>query len=260
MRTKAIKWVFRAFCSLAVGLSVSLFSAGCAVWTSEAVRYHIIDYPTPKKQIESAIPDTLMVYRFLLDNSVDTRNLVVTTSDGVEESVTLHRWEFDPSDMVTELVQRDLEASGLFEKTVDQWSSARYRYALEGTIERLEGVVKKGKAMAVVQARVNLIDFDSPGRAKKSVMKQEYTIKVPSGDSKPMSIVRAINLAVRQLSQKIQADIAASLKEDANTGTDLDKPETKESTVGTSTDSFPRGVSRLLTMADALYHTGPGSK
>ena len=172
-----------------------------------------------------------MVYRFLLENSIDLHNLVIVSSDGVEEKVTLQRWEFDPSDMVTELIQRDIEASGLFEKTVDQWSSARYRYALEGKIQKLEGISKEGKTMAVVEAEATLMDFDSPVGAKKNIMRKEYTIQVPSVDSNPMSIVRAINLAVRKLSEKIRADIVAALVTEGESEIQPEAPRKQNSTV-----------------------------
>ena len=86
-----------------------------------------------------------MIYRFLPASSVDIDTLVVSQSPGTEKSALLHRWEDNPADMITELVLRDLDSSGLFEKTVDQLSSARYRYALEGIIRNLQGTVTDGE-------------------------------------------------------------------------------------------------------------------
>lgn len=242
----AVPVMFRSVLALSVPLlvmSVVSLVAGCAMLYTDSVRYNVIDYPTPGKDSESPIPETLMVYRFLLANSVDLHNLVVISPDGVEEKVSLQRWQFDPSDMVTELIQRDIEASGLFEKTVDQWSSARYRYALEGKIGKLEGVSEDGKTMAVLQAEATLTDFETPIGAKKNIMKNEYTIRVPSVDSKPMSIVRAMNLAVRELSEKIRADIAASLATEGESEIQPDGPERHESVVRISSSSSLRANS-----------------
>ncbi len=215
-------------------LGVFSVLSGCAIWSGNVVRYHIIDYPTPKKQSESQIPDTLMVYRFLLADTVDIHHLVVTTTDEESETVPLQRWELDPSDMVTELIQRDLEASGMFKKTVDQWSNARYRYALEGTIQKLEGTIRNGKAAAVLDVEATLTDFESPLGAKKNIMKKEYSIEVPSVDSKPVSIVRAVNLAVRELSERIRADIAATLTKEDGTNLEPTQPDGQRSPVKVS--------------------------
>ncbi len=167
-----------------------------------------------------------MVYRFLLSDTVDIHHLIVTSTDEGDQTVTMQQWEFDPSDMVTELIQRDLEASGLFKKTVDQWSNASYRYALEGTIKKLEGVLKNGKAAAVLNVDVKLIDFESPLSARKNLMTKKYTIEVPSVDPKPVSIVRAVNLAVRKLSEQIRADIAAALTKEEYGNGGADNPDT----------------------------------
>ncbi|MDQ7783476.1 MAG: ABC-type transport auxiliary lipoprotein family protein [Desulfomonilaceae bacterium] len=225
--------LFRHVCALGF---VSA-AAGCAIWTGSVVRYHVIDYPTPQKPAESSIPDKLMVYRFLLTDAVDVYHLVVTSADDKERTITLQRWEFDPSDMVTELIQRDLDASGLFEKTVDQWSSARYRYALEGTIKKLEGVVKDGKAAAVLHVDVTLKDFESPIGARKSIMAKDYVIEEPSVDPKPVSIVRAVNLAVRKLSEQIRNDIAATLTKEADGGNDADSHDDKTMPVRVSSST-----------------------
>ena len=88
------------------------------------IAYHAFDYPAPAKETNPPIPGTLMVYRFLTAPSVDIDTLVISQSSGAEKSARLHHWEDNPADMITELVVRDLDSSGLFEKTVDQMSSS----------------------------------------------------------------------------------------------------------------------------------------
>ncbi|MFH1112324.1 MAG: ABC-type transport auxiliary lipoprotein family protein [Pseudomonadota bacterium] len=223
--SRLLPTLFRSVFGPAV-LSVLCLLSGCAIWTENVVSRHIIDYPTPKRHSESPIPDTIMVYRFLLADTVDTRHLIVTSTDEEDRKVTMQQWESDPSDMVTELVQRDLEASRLFKKTVDQWSSAGYRYALEGTIKKLEGVVKNGKASAVLNVDAALIDFESPLGARKNILAKNYVIEVPSEDPKPVSIFRAVNMAVRKLSEQIRTDIAAALMQEAHGNDGFEKPYT----------------------------------
>lgn len=195
------------------------------------MRSHIIDYPSPQKIAAIPIPETVMVYGLLLADSVDFRHLVITEWDGQESSVTRHPWEENPAEMVTELIKRDLEASGLFEKTVDQWSTARYRYALEGKLIGLHGVIKDGKAKAVVEAEMTFMDFDSPFGAKKTIMKKTYKIEVPSVDTTPASIVRAVNLGIRRLSERIRSDVRQALETPNGAGNGEKKPVLPESAV-----------------------------
>ena len=176
------------------------------------ITYHAFDYPSPAKEATPPIPGTLMVYRFLPASSVDIDSLVISQSSGPEKSALLHRWEENPADMITELVVRDLDSSGLFEKTVDQLSSARYRYALEGTIRNLQGIIADGKGKALIAVDASLTDFEARMGADKNLLKKLYRIEVPSQDATPDSIIKALNLAVKELSDRLRDDIRAALE------------------------------------------------
>jgi ABC-type uncharacterized transport system auxiliary subunit len=189
-----------------------LLCAGCATKTRETVTYHSLDYPLPGRDSPTAMPGTLMIYRFLIDPSVDTRLLVLTKSKDKKESLTYQRWSQNPSDMITDLIQRDLEASGLFEKTVGQFSSERYRYALEARIIDLRGVTGDGGAKAVLEVEASLTDFGAPLGAEKNILKQRYRIEAPCKDSSPQAIMDGLNQAVGELSTRLRNDIRSTIE------------------------------------------------
>jgi len=205
--------------------------SACAVLSGDAIRYHAFDYPSPQRDVVSTIPDTLMVYRFLLADSVDVRELVISESKGEGRREQRNRWEQNPADMVTDLIIRDMKSSGLFEKTVDQASSAQYRYALEGTLLKLQGRIEGAKAWADLEAEVSLLDFESGWGDKTSIMKKHYTIKVPSLNDSPESVVAAINQAVRILSNRIRADMRSALEKTQSPESDGGAPKPSPSTV-----------------------------
>jgi ABC-type uncharacterized transport system auxiliary subunit len=186
------------------------FQLACAVKTRDIASYSF-DYPAPERLSGAAASDTIMVYRFLLARSVPMDALVVTQAKGAAPSGLQYRWEENPADMITDLIQRDMQNSGLFKKAVDQASSAEYRYALEGAIKNLQGVIKDQGAKAVLEIDVNLTDFEQPAGANKSIVKKTYKIEVPSADSKPQSLIKAFNSAVREFSEQLRADVAAAL-------------------------------------------------
>jgi ABC-type uncharacterized transport system auxiliary subunit len=192
-----------------LGLIVIL--AGCALRSRDMITYHIFDYPSPVKEIQSPIPGTLMIYRFLPASSVDIDALAVSQSPGTEKAALLHRWEDNPADMITELVLRDLDSSGLFEKTVDQLSSARYRYALEGIIRNLQGTVTDGKGKALIAIEATLIDFEGRVGLEKNLLKKLYKIEIPSQDATPDSIIKALSLAVKEFSERLRDDIRSAV-------------------------------------------------
>gem|GEM_PF-1120646 len=193
-----------------LGLIVIL--AGCALRSREMITYHAFAYPSPVKETQPPIPGTLMVYRFLPAPSVDIDSLVVSQSSGTEKAALLHRWEDNPADMITELVLRDLDGSGLFEKTVDQLSSARYRYALEGAIRNLQGIIKDGTGRALIEVEAGLTDFEAPAGKEKNLIKKNYRIEVPSQDTTPDSIMKALNVAAKEFSDRLRNDIRSAVE------------------------------------------------
>jgi ABC-type uncharacterized transport system auxiliary subunit len=184
-----------------------VFAPGCTLKNREAVIYHALDYRSPEKESKATVPETLMMYQFLLDDSVDNDWLVVPDAPGGEESAQRHRWHENPADMITELIMRDIENSGLFVRTIDQSSSSHYRYALEGTVKKFRGTISGGKATALLEVEATLTDFDPPPGKSKTLLSRVYRIEVPSKEKVAEALVKALNEAAKQLSERIRGDI-----------------------------------------------------
>ena len=193
-------------------MALFFISSGCAMKTGKAVIYNSLDYPPPDKEFKTPIPHTLMVYRFLLAPDVESDSVLISRPKGAEKSVRLHRWQDNPADLVTDILLRDLQASGLFQKTVDQLSDVRYRYALEGTLRNLHGVIKDGRASAVVELEVVLTDFEAPRAAQKDLLKKTYKVEIPSNNSSAESMLAAFNEGVREISERLRADLHTALE------------------------------------------------
>ncbi|MEW6113057.1 MAG: ABC-type transport auxiliary lipoprotein family protein [Thermodesulfobacteriota bacterium] len=185
---------------------------GCALTLTNPVVYHAFQYPAPKQTATAPVRGTLMVYRFLLAPTVHSHFLVIAKGEGNQEAVSQHRWDRSPADMITDLIQRDLEASGLFEKAVGQFSMVPYRYTLEGKILDLGGLMTKEGPRAVLETEVSLLDFETPMGADKTVMKKRYKIVTPCASGEPDSIAAGLSQAAQELSLRLQNDIQASFK------------------------------------------------
>jgi ABC-type uncharacterized transport system auxiliary subunit len=193
-------------------ISMLVLVAGCAVKNRD-IAYYAFNYPSPdKKESESPVKDTLMIYRFLPARSVSLDSLVVSQDKEGEQTLFKYRWEENPADMIADLILRDLQSAGLFERVVDQLSSVRYRYALEGNIKTLQGIIKDGKARAVLQMELMLTDFEAPTGRDKTILKKSYKIEAPSKDTEPESIIKAMNTAIEDVSQRLRTDIRLALE------------------------------------------------
>ncbi|HMK36106.1 MAG TPA: ABC-type transport auxiliary lipoprotein family protein [Desulfomonilaceae bacterium] len=199
---KLVAWSF--------GLGITFLCANCA-WHAKAIHYYAFDYPSPPKMPGPQIGETLMVYRFLLDRSVPVDSLAISESTDGRQTLNSYRWEENPADMITDLVLRDFQSSDMFERAVDQLGTVRYRYSVEGTIRTLQGSIRNGKALAVLETDVTVTDFEAPKGAPKTIVKKSYLIEVPSADSKPESIMKGLNSAVKQLSENIRHDVRSAL-------------------------------------------------
>lgn len=189
-----------------------VISSGCGLKTGSTVIYHTLDYPPPDREFKTPIPHTLMVYRFLLAPDVESDSILTSQPKGAVKSVRIHRWQENPADMVTDILLRDLEASGLFRKIVDQLSNVRYRYALEGTLRDMHGVIKNGQASAVVELEMVFTDFEAPRALEKDLLKKTYKVEIPSKDASAESILAAFNTGVKEISALLRADIRTVLE------------------------------------------------
>jgi ABC-type uncharacterized transport system auxiliary subunit len=196
--------------SILLVITTLLVVTGCAVKNRD-ISYYAFDYPSPTKESDSPVKDTLMIYRFLPARSVSLDSLVISEDKEGEQTYFKYRWEENPADMITDLILRDLQTAGLFERVVDQLSSVRYRYALQGNIKTLQGVIKDGKARAILDMELILTDFDAPIGRDKTILKKSYKIETPSKDTEPASIIEAMNKAIENLSQKLRTDMKLSL-------------------------------------------------
>lgn len=204
------------FGAVAVGLFVLTW--GCSLRHREAVIYHAFDYPAPSRESKAPpIPQTLMIYRFLLDPSVESDAMRTAPAKFCETSRLVHRWQENPADMITDLFLRDMEHSGMFDKVVGQLSNVRYRYALEGTIRQLQGLTRTDTAIALVDMEVTFTDFEAPWGTKRDLFKKPYRVEVPSKDSSAEAMLDAFNQGIREISKHLRGDIKSAL---ARTGAD----------------------------------------
>lgn len=180
---------------------------GCGATIRDSITYHQFQYATPPEPKRFTVPDTVMVYRFLLDPKIDMKYLSVMQSNGQARRITTHRWQRNPADMITDLLQRDLQGYGMFRKAVDQFSALPYRYALEGKVNRLGGKVEGKKSLAEIEAEAVLIDFEAPSGENRNILKKTYRVQSPCKSSDPDEIVKGLTRAAQKLSGLLRKDI-----------------------------------------------------
>ncbi|MEW6347420.1 MAG: ABC-type transport auxiliary lipoprotein family protein [Thermodesulfobacteriota bacterium] len=207
-------------------LSGLVLVTGCSLKSRQLLTYHSFDYPSPEKEAKGPIKGTLMVYRLLSDSGIDGPSVMVTGPEGESGPLRSHRWEHSPADMITDLLLRDLRQAGIFQKTIDQSQDESYRFALEGTVQSLKGLVTKDQAFALLDAQFVLIDFEHPEFKSQELLKRTYQIKIPCKDTGNEAITEGFNLAVRELSRVLRRDIVLACGKPAEPRPDKPKKST----------------------------------
>ncbi len=187
--------------------------SSCAMSLTDKTVYYSLSYPSPvvEKEQRTPIADTLMIYKFLVSPEVDVDTIVVRSQAG-KEIARGERWEENPADTITDLLIRDFKDSNIFADTVSQISDAKYRYALEGTLSKMEGRERGGKINAVLEFEITLIDFEPRLGSKKVILTRRYSIENPSINSDSASLVAAFNQGLRQFSERLRSDVLAVVK------------------------------------------------
>lgn len=192
--------------------AVSFLLAGCAMQSSVRMQPLSLDYAPPARTTTAAVPNTLMVYQFLLAPSVNPQYVILSEPGTAKSQNAVQRWRENPAEMITTLTLRDLGGSGLFARTVDQFSTLPYRYALEGTIRSLDGRMRNGATFAVLELEISLIDFEVAWASDKTIFSKSYEVEIPCRDSSPESIAEGLNLAVEEYSRRLRKDLGALLE------------------------------------------------
>lgn len=166
-----------------------------------------------------------MIYKFYMTPSDETYGLVVSGIDEASDYNEYQKWKEKPDEMITDLIRRDLVASGLFRKAVGQSSNIRYRYALEGQIWELNIRMEDGAAVAHLKMDITLIDFEAPLDQDRNIFKKKYKVTEKCKDTKPESLVKGLNEAVEKFSERLRADIRKTLGRDGHDQKDRTIPE-----------------------------------
>ncbi len=197
-------------------MALFFIASGCGLETRNTIIYHTLNYPPPDKEFKTPIPHTLMVYRFLLAPDVESDSILTSQPKGSEKSSPDSSLAGKSRGYYYGYCVARLEASGLFRKVVDQLSNVRYRYALEGTLRDIHGVIKDGQASAVVELEVVFTDFDAPRPAQKDLLKKTYKVEIPSKDASAESFLAAFNAGVKEISAVLRADIRTAVDKRAD--------------------------------------------
>jgi len=154
----------------------------------------------------------LKVRRFRASSSFEGIGLVYRTGEVSYESDFYNEFLSSPASIVTEIVQKRLEESRVFENVTDETSIVESMYVLEGKVVALYGdYVNTDKPSAVVEILFSVIN----NKIKKDSMVFQKSYRVSEGiDSRrPADLVRGYNRCLEKILTELENDLRESLRQ-----------------------------------------------
>jgi ABC-type uncharacterized transport system auxiliary subunit len=96
------------------------------------VRQYVLEYPPPRIEQALAVPAALRVERFSAVRLYAGPEMITRRGAFQMETDREHRWRVSPSDLVTDMLRRDLRQTGLFQAVLTVKDREEPRFILEG--------------------------------------------------------------------------------------------------------------------------------
>jgi ABC-type uncharacterized transport system auxiliary subunit len=200
------------FPSVAAVLVLSIFLCGisCVSLTrpyKEIFNYQIV-YDPPEAQ---GLPYKNVVVRvtpFNIAPSFDKQKIVYSTGTNRLAVYEYHTWITNPGDMLSDLLIRDMIASGFYEAVVGLKSSIVPQYELEGVIEQIYEKTTGDEWWSVLRLRALFFAYDN---GKHVLFQRVYRKEVQTVGHELEDIVAAMGDAAKAISAELQLDANAAI-------------------------------------------------
>jgi ABC-type uncharacterized transport system auxiliary subunit len=172
---------------------------------------YTLDYAPAAVTAGQPVEELIRVERFAVAPAFNSTSMVIRKGQYRFETYDYSRWRVNPADMVTGFALRDITRAGIFKGTYSWYDSDLSRYILEGYVD--EFCESSGKGLLSV--RITLVDTKAQNPVEQVVFQKQYTHSAPMDDSSPDALAAALSAAMKEISARLSADIAAALREGA---------------------------------------------
>jgi ABC-type uncharacterized transport system auxiliary subunit len=187
---------------------------GCAALRpAPQVRTFRLAYPAPAAAGLPALPVTVRVVPFGIAAAYDRQAFTYREGDygvGVDY---YNRWLGSPASLITDLVARDLAASGRVQAVLQAPSALPSDYELNGQIETLEEQGDGGGCVAHLRLRIFLVRAPAEGR-RHVVLQDDFAADEVCHRGDPSSYAQSMSRAVQQVSDALRTAAVGAIAQD----------------------------------------------
>jgi cholesterol transport system auxiliary component len=199
-----------SFCLL---VSLLLIATGCmpSGRTPPKIDFYTLEYDPPVSPLTVALPVVLDIPRFSIAPDYNTARIVFKDTPFERNEYAYHRWHADPADLVTAFLRRDFTRSGSFLAVNDPGMRLSPTHVLSGSVDAFYEQDHAEGWESVLEVTVTLSQADEPDVSQRILFQRCFQSVQPCPTKSPSGVARAMSLAMKDISQRILAEVTAAL-------------------------------------------------
>jgi ABC-type uncharacterized transport system auxiliary subunit len=180
---------------------------------SMKITYYTLDYAYNPIPGLNRLPQVIEVSRFSVAPLYHSDRMIYQDQSYTCDSYVYHRWRVYPGDMVTHLLTRDFQLSGLFTAVLshdNHWSGT---HVLEGSVEEFIEIDEEKGWEALLSLSIMLIREKEQGpqavlqNTSPIVFQKRYHSRSPCERKHPRALAEAMSRNMSRISQGIIKDV-----------------------------------------------------
>lgn len=198
--------------AIVVGLSLIALSGCVPKKPPYLVQQYTIEYGPPLTKGMDRVEGSIGVERFSVSQSFNTTAMVYRSGDYQVSVYNYHRWRVNPGDMVTDFLLRDFRKGRAFGPVFSYRDMVKPRFVLQGGVEQFLLVQKNGRAEALLQIFVSLLDNREKGVDSRVIFQKAYSYTEFSLENTPEAFARGMSSAMARFSAELTRDVHEALR------------------------------------------------
>lgn len=207
-----------AICIVLLAGGIFLLACGCGFsrHQPEPVTYYALHYDVPEPQSSmkniTGSPVVVRVKRLQTHPPFNTTHIVYADNPYKRSRYLYHQWITTPTDMLTSLLVRDIEATGPVGMTVSTTPGKAATHLVEGTIVDFYENDEKPEWEAVLVLRLALTRLDPVSRSEEILFQKTYRETRPLKKNNPYELARSMSKAMEVVSSRFIGDMYENLR------------------------------------------------
>lgn len=179
-----------------------LVGGGCGQPPVVLQRY-LLEYAPPPAGRQAPLAEGVRVELFEAPQYLSSPSMVYRPRPYEIKAYAYNRWQAPPAALVTDMLLRDLRASGLFQGVFGYQQGGVARFRVEGAVQEFAEVDEPEGWQAVLAVWVTLADLKKPEVTQRVILARNYRETEPLLEQTPAGLAAAMSRALARLSARI---------------------------------------------------------